>query len=71
MSPPHPNRDRLKTLMAEHGLQPKDVALLLNRSVQTVYEWLCVNDNNINDNNLQLLELKLGQSADGGFVHAD
>ncbi len=70
MSPPHPNRERLKELMAQYDLQPKDVALLLTRSTQTVYEWLCVNDNNINDNNLELLELKLAARSNGSVAHA-
>lgn len=53
------NTQRLKELMSQHNLTPKDVAELLGRSVQTVWEWRCANNTTISDNNLELLELKL------------
>lgn len=60
---PHRNTQRLKELMSLHSLTCKDVAVLLDRSEQTVREWRCRNYGNINDNNLELLELKLKLSA--------
>lgn len=53
------NTQRLKELMAQHGLSITDVAKILGRSVQTVKEWRCQNAHNISDNNLKLLELTL------------
>lgn len=53
------NTQRLKDLMSQHKLSPEQVSELLGRSVQTVREWRCDNKNNISDNNLELLELKL------------
>lgn len=57
------NTQRLKELMAKHGLSASDVAAMLNRSVQSVYEWRCVNDRNIPDHLLDLLELRLAQAG--------
>jgi transcriptional regulator with XRE-family HTH domain len=56
---PHSNTQRLKELMSQHELRISDVAKLLGRSPQTVKEWRCQNDNNISNNNLELLSLKL------------
>lgn len=53
------NTQRLKDLMSQHHLSCEQVSSLLGRSLQTVREWRCANSNNISDNNLQLLELKL------------
>lgn len=53
------NTQRLKELMSLHNLSIDEVADLLSRAPQTVKEWRCQNANNISDNNLQLLELKL------------
>lgn len=63
---PHPNTQRLKELMSLHRLSCADVALMLNRSEQTVREWRCRNHGNINNNNLELLELKLAQRRSHG-----
>lgn len=56
---PSPNTQRLKELMAQHGLSITEVAQILGRSAQTVKEWRCQNAHNISDNNLKLLELTL------------
>lgn len=53
------NTQRLKDLMSQHKLSPEQVSKMLGRSVHTVREWRCANSNNISDNNLELLELKL------------
>lgn len=56
------NTQRLKDLMSRHSLSCKDVAILLNRSLQSVYEWRCPNARTISDNLLELLEMKLAQA---------
>lgn len=58
MSSPE-NTQRLKELMSQHNLSCKDVAEMLNRSVQSVHEWRCQNSRIISDNHLELLRLKL------------
>lgn len=59
--PPSSNSQRLKDLMSKHNLSAADVANLLNRSVQSVYEWRCINSRDIPEQSLELLEIKLAQ----------
>ena len=49
--------------MARYQLTPRDVARLLNRSYQTVLIWRSVSPQTIPDTLLELLELKLRDSA--------
>lgn len=57
--PPSCNTEKLKDLMRTHRLKSPDVAALLGRSAHTVRVWRCCNNNNIPDNLLELLELKI------------
>lgn len=58
--PPSCNTQKLKDLMRTHKLKAPQVAALLGRSAHTVREWRCCNANNIPDQLLELLQLKLG-----------
>ena len=60
------NTQRLKELMSKHDLSAADVARMLNRSVQSVYEWRCINERDIPDQLLELLAMKL--AARGGAI---
>ena len=57
----HQNTARLRRLMTQHQVTPREVAALLNRSYQTVLTWRSINDQNIPDSMLELLELKLSK----------
>ncbi len=58
---PMSNRtEQLHQLMAEHGLTPKQVGELLNRSEQTVRIWRCKDDKRqIPEHALELLQAKV------------
>lgn len=58
--PPSCNTQKLKDLMQQHKLNAPQVAAILGRSAHTVREWRCSNANNIPDQLLELLHLKLG-----------
>ncbi len=62
--PPSCNTQKLKDLMQKHNVKAPRVAAILGRSAHTVREWRCCNKNNIPDQLLELLELKLAQSED-------
>ena len=55
----HKNTARLRVLMTEHKVTPKEVATLLNRGYQTILKYRCKNGNIMPDSLLELLELKL------------
>lgn len=55
----HKNTARLRTLMVEHKVTPKEVAAMLSRSYQTILKYRCKNGNIMPDSLLELLELKL------------
>jgi len=56
-----PKTQRLRALMAQHGVSIGDVAALLSRSKKTVRMWRSRNEPSIPDAQLELLELKLSQ----------
>lgn len=53
------NTQRLRDLMAKYDTSAAQVAMLLNRSAQTVRVWRSKNPQDINDTLLELLEFKL------------
>jgi len=56
------NSNKLKLLMIQYDKTPEDIALILNRSLGTVYQWTAKRVvQQIPDPLLELLELKLKQ----------
>lgn len=49
------NRMKLRLLMTKHGLNCKDVGVLLNRAHRTVRDWCRVSGNDIPDEQLDNL----------------
>lgn len=59
------NTEKLRQLMQHHGVSPREVAAILNRSYQSVLIWRSVNPQDIPDSLLELLEFKLLQRSKG------
>ena len=56
------NSNKLKLLMIQYDKTPEDVAVLLDRSINTVYQWTAKNvETQIPDQLLELLSLKLAK----------
>ncbi len=56
------NRNKLISLMREHGVNCVDVAKLLNLDPNTPRVWRCATGRSISDKNLELLKFKLEQA---------
>lgn len=58
------NRDALISVMDDYGINIKTVAALISRSNASVRQFRSVSGNDITDNDLELLELKLSAKYD-------
>lgn len=55
------NTEKLRDLMAYHGLKAKDVSKLIHRSTTTVWFYMSEHERTISDRLLKVLETKLKQ----------